>query len=230
MTVHQGRAVKRGGRLFENEASNLRFIAEHTTIPVPHVYGIERDDRGKVISIEMDYMPGRPLDQVWEGMTENQRDSITQELHGYVAQLRSLKGSYIGAADHGQAVVGDIVSHEAGPFEDEHAFNEFLFSKIIDIVPDALRYYATSTFREDHEIVFTHGDLAPRNILVDDNACVTAILDWEEAGWYPAYWEHVRAYRNLGSVTDWSHYLSLILPPQYPAEFIAMAYLTRISS
>ncbi|KAF1816089.1 hypothetical protein P152DRAFT_470143 [Eremomyces bilateralis CBS 781.70] len=33
--------------------------------------------------------------------------------------------------------------------------------------------------------VFTHADIAPQNIMVDEEAHVCGILDWEGAGWYP---------------------------------------------
>jgi aminoglycoside phosphotransferase (APT) family kinase protein len=36
------------------------------------------------------------------------------------------------------------------------------------------------------ELVFTHGDLVPRNILVQDGH-VTGVIDWGQSGWYPAY-------------------------------------------
>ncbi|KAK4138974.1 hypothetical protein BT67DRAFT_438274 [Trichocladium antarcticum] len=31
--------------------------------------------------------------------------------------------------------------------------------------------------------VFTHGDIAPRNIMVDESGRILALLDWEHAGW-----------------------------------------------
>lgn len=37
--------------------------------------------------------------------------------------------------------------------------------------------------------VFTHGDIIPQNIMVDENYQVSGIVDWEAAGWYPDYWE-----------------------------------------
>lgn len=35
--------------------------------------------------------------------------------------------------------------------------------------------------------VSTHADIAPRNILVDEQNNVTGVIDWEYAGWYPEY-------------------------------------------
>lgn len=46
-------------------------------------------------------------------------------------------------------------------------------------------------------IVFTHGDIRPANIMVDRNDQgvwkITAIIDWEATGFYPEYWEAVKA-------------------------------------
>jgi hypothetical protein len=37
---------------------------------------------------------------------------------------------------------------------------------MVGLAPDLLRHYAKFALIDDHEIVFTHSDLAPRNILV----------------------------------------------------------------
>ena len=54
--------------------------------------------------------------------------------------------------------------------------------------------------RRQHPLVFTHNDLFPRNIMVDEpTGRVLAILDWESAGWFPEHWEYCKC-RNWG---DW---------------------------
>ena len=50
-------------------------------------------------------------------------------------------------------------------------------------------------------IIFTHGGIVVRNILVHDGSIV-AVLDWEYAGWYPAYWDYVFALQCLDNI-DW---------------------------
>jgi aminoglycoside phosphotransferase len=40
--------------------------------------------------------------------------------------------------------------------------------------------------------VLTHGDLTPRNILVQDDV-ITGIVDWEYSGFYPEYAEYAFA-------------------------------------
>ncbi len=45
---------------------------------------------------------------------------------------------------------------------------------------------------QGHEIVMTHNDFAPSNIIVQGSK-VVAILDWEFSGFYPEYWEYCKA-------------------------------------
>ena len=66
--------------------------------------------------------------------------------------------------------------------------------------------------RGGHRIVFTHGDLAPRNITVQDGKIV-GVVYWEDAGWYPEYWEYVKFFqRSSTSEGDWRDYADEIFP------------------
>ncbi|KAJ2925333.1 hypothetical protein H1R20_g11795, partial [Candolleomyces eurysporus] len=59
--------------------------------------------------------------------------------------------------------------------------------------------------------VFTHGDIAPRNILVSKSGRILALVDWENAGWYPDYWE----YANMLTPSvdeDWMHWMERTKP------------------
>lgn len=62
--------------------------------------------------------------------------------------------------------------------------------------------------------VFTHGDIAPRNIMVDENGNITGIIDWEWAGWYPDYWEYAQIMRPA-FWEDWSVWMERTAPEQW---------------
>ena len=52
--------------------------------------------------------------------------------------------------------------------------------------------------REKHDLVFCHNDLSAHNVIVDpDSLKITAIIDWEYAGFYPSEFE-APFYRRLG--------------------------------
>ncbi|KAL8403398.1 hypothetical protein RB594_008596 [Gaeumannomyces avenae] len=42
----------------------------------------------------------------------------------------------------------------------------------------------------DPELVFTHTDLAPRNLILEDGTGGLWVVDWDEAGFYPRYFEY----------------------------------------
>ena len=52
-------------------------------------------------------------------------------------------------------------------------------------------------------VVFTHNDLCPPNILISrgETPKVVAIIDWNQSGWLPWYWESCKS-RQVGLVTD----------------------------
>jgi hypothetical protein len=80
-----------------------------------------------------------------------------------------------------------------------------------------VRWNPQHLFPVDIPIVFTHGGLHPRNIIVSagPNPRVVSIIGWEQAGWYPAYWELCKARLECsrrGGLGDWeSRYLPGIL-------------------
>ncbi|OQD68439.1 hypothetical protein PENDEC_c035G04615 [Penicillium decumbens] len=219
--------VVKSGLIRPQEAEALRFVAANTTIPVPKVHDVRWKD-GKVMAIVMDYMPGKPLDDAWDTLDSNQKLSIADQLHSYMSQLRDLKGDYIGGADRGKAIIGRRFSIECGPFDSEQQFHEFILGDIRESAPDLLRDIAKSALMDNHEIVFTHSDFAPRNVLVQGDR-VTAILDWEYAGWYPEYWEYTQALRQLKPMPDWPEYLPRILS-RFDKEYIGMSFLALFLS
>ncbi|KAL7947775.1 kinase-like domain-containing protein [Trichoderma barbatum] len=218
---------KRGASLRASEAETMKFIAENTTIPVPKVFDTDWQD-GRMTAIIMEHVPGKTLDKIWDDLNHEQKISISLELNGYISQLRNMKGTYIGALNRGKALIGKKSPLECGPFETEREFNRFILEDIANTTPNMLRLYAKYALSHNHQIVFTHGDIAPRNIIIGEDFKIAAIIDWEEAGWYPEHWEYIKAFQHLEPMEDWPDYLTLIFPPKYEREYIGMCFLDNI--
>ncbi|OAA55872.1 Protein kinase-like domain protein [Niveomyces insectorum RCEF 264] len=74
---------------------------------------------------------------------------------------------------------GDFI----GPFADEDEFNRTLQTAALPGV----------SHRSGHKMVFTHSDLNMRNVLMH-NGRLSGIVDWENAGWFPEYWDYTKAH------------------------------------
>ncbi|KZT53150.1 hypothetical protein CALCODRAFT_408823, partial [Calocera cornea HHB12733] len=75
-----------------------------------------------------------------------------------------------------------------GPFDSVASFNAWMMLR----AQSRLGFEGAASLphrMDDVETRFAHGDLTPRNILVDDNGNLTGVIDWEAAGWMPRHWD-----------------------------------------
>jgi aminoglycoside phosphotransferase (APT) family kinase protein len=83
--------------------------------------------------------------------------------------------------------------------------------KDISEIPDPYR----SGMPDDAEVVFTHSDLHPSNIIVSKNTespKILAIIDWRQSGWYPDYWEFCKAMYTAEVDGEWMNtYIPMFL-------------------
>ena len=76
-------------------------------------------------------------------------------------------------------------------------------------------------------IHLTHGDLLPKNILVNGST-ITAIIDWETAGFYPEFWEYCRMHDPGFMTLRWAHVLERVFPgPRREKEIRAVMDILR---
>lgn len=206
-----------------HEADILRFVRSHTTIPVPRVI-LSAQDSMYVYTL-MTEVKGRHLEGAWPRLDDKKRVKLIAELRSYVVQLRSLQPTHPNPSSvcglNGTSIRDYRISTPAvGPFENEAGFNDCLIAAADPFMdPDDLSDIR-QTMLEDHRIMFTHGDLAPRNILVDDDGSVAAIVDWENAGWFPEYWELVKALycSTIEKDAAWEAAVREIVPENYEKE------------
>ncbi|KAF4978002.1 hypothetical protein FZEAL_5547 [Fusarium zealandicum] len=179
-----------------NEVLALQFVKDHTTLPVPKVISSDWD------RITMEYVQGQTLKEAWPSLEYRQRSEILVQLKDYLAQIRSLKGLYLGRLDGQGVVVPSIMTRSGSPFPTMTEFHDWLVRPPKRIREQSVYWHQITTqLGVEYPIVFPHGDISPRNIIVRDGHIV-ARLDWEWAGWYPEYWDYVFAMRGLDNV-DW---------------------------
>ncbi|VBB82056.1 Putative pH-response transcription factor [Podospora comata] len=198
-----GLLVKYGTKVIESEMLSQRYVFQrlHGVVPVPAVLGWAHDDGQGFLYMTLIDAP--TLAEGWKDLGEFDRQALCLELRGMVQSWRSLEQNsgenYIGAPD----------------------------SSLPEAASDAVRLFQEACYidlEDEVPIAFTHGNLVPCNILVirGENPKVAAIIDWDQSGWYPSYWEWCKAIWVMMPPVDmdraqqelWKqNYLPLILEP-----------------
>lgn len=218
--------VKSGKRIAAGEAEALR-VAAHAGVPAPCVHDVHTTADGQR-HIRMDYVQGQPLDKLWPDMSAEQRKDMARQLREIVEKMRSVAPppNLIGACD-GTEIRDTRVyfTYHSPPCRDEAAFNEFLLSALYENVPPLVREAFSRRLRTDHRIVLSHCDLAPRNILVRDGE-IKGLVDWEDSGWYPEYWEYVKFFQRTAD-KEWKQYAEDIFPELYHDELVDFIAISK---
>ncbi|RFU34397.1 hypothetical protein B7463_g1910, partial [Scytalidium lignicola] len=202
--ISRGRVIKGPCQLAELEA--MKYVSQNTSIPVPNVYSTYTY-LGKLY-IEMDYIKGETLEEAWVGghLSQDEKKSVVKELAGFIVQLRNLmppKEELVASADLHRPLDYRVGTTPFGPFDNHRDFHSFLRGHIaLDNCTQVYGDQVTTCHSRQYRSVFSHSDLAQRNIIVR-NGKIAAIVDWAFAGWYPEYWEYTKAHYGLLNIPDW---------------------------
>jgi aminoglycoside phosphotransferase len=209
MTVYKlpfGLYLRRGSPVlaakYQVEAHTLRMVEQFTHVPAPRAIDMFYTPRFSYLL--MTCVPGRPIGQMLDTMTDEQMKQAVIDLKEYVSQIRKIPNTtaeFKICNFQGGGILDWRIpdsQREQLRFKTEADFNKYL----TDPFWDDIRKRAAVSHNIQHEIVFTHGDLNPRNILAE-NGKITGIVDWENAGWFPEYWEYTKAHYSVRSLIRW---------------------------
>lgn len=143
----------------QNEAAVMRFIRNVSNIPVPTLYGAFEVDGSFMLITE--YIDGVAMSQ----LPEDQKSVVKEEVLQHLATLRGITSDTLGGPS------GIVIP----PYRAMLASEKDDWPRKVS---------------DDRGFVFCHNDLSQHNIVVDPKTLkIRAILDWEYAGFYPAYFE-----------------------------------------
>lgn len=202
--VSPGRMIK--GPCAAPELAALKYVAEHTSIPVPKVFNAHYYDDD--LYIEIEYVREMSLEAAWhrDNLSQDQKNQIVAEVAGYISQLRKLKPPWEGIV--ASASLDGVLDHRVGsytfgPFTNHDGFHSYLRADVpIENCDESLGPEVTLCHSRRYRSCFTHADIAPRNIMIN-NGKVSAIVDWEFGGWYPEYWEYTKVHYGRTNRSEW---------------------------
>jgi len=218
--------IKFGESITLAEAHTLRFIAEHTSIPVPKVHHAFTH-RGKTY-ILMERIRGETMAKRWRSLSSMSKASIFNQLKQMIEELRSIPSKSSTVSNLQGGPIHDCRLPQTsswGPFKSVYDFQLALRNGVTAHSLDAQTHSSPGpaaisdiqniiAFHDSvlRRPVLTHGDLSSFNVLLRDDK-VVGIIDWETAGWLPYYWEYTMAWHANPQNLFWQKEVHKFLDP-----------------
>ena len=220
-----------------SESRTLHYLEMNLPdFPAPRPHGLIQ--LGRYYLMFTTFMGSHNLEEVWPQLDDVQKRSISTQLDSVMSQLRSLPRP--ANTPFGSVTDDKCVDRRRGTRTSQHPitsareFDDFMFSGTRHATPSYVQYLRN--FKNDlpTRCVFTHGDLHQGNIIVergeDGSWQIAGIVDWENSGFYPAYWEAVKMTNCLAAMDagDWYLYLpESVAPQRYAVEWLVDWVLDR---
>ncbi|KAL7627038.1 hypothetical protein AAE478_003814 [Parahypoxylon ruwenzoriense] len=210
--VSKSMVIKGGSGVAESESQNMIFACESLHLPVPKVHRtftatIPDASRTKAVTghfIVMDYIAGPTVEACWPSLDAGSRESVARQVADTIEKMQSrdlndtLPVGPIGRGRDQKFEGPWFTDYGAGPFpslEDLEAW----FNHKIDVCARLHQLPAGTPRFRFRDVVFTHQDIAPRNMILDEDEKVW-LIDWGCAGVYPQGFD--QAVLRLQSAND----------------------------
>jgi aminoglycoside phosphotransferase len=213
--------IKRGtSHQVHREVEAMDFVRRHTSLPVPSVFEIHVDENDTSPSswFSISAIPGCPLADAWPSMIEEVQRATQTDLRDYLHELRAVPPptpAYIGSCNSGPAYDHRLNNgYPCGPFASESDFSDFLVGPVARCPRKELVNHYRRQLADDHGVAFTHADLCGEHVFVElTTGMITGFIDWEMAGWWPAYWEYTKSRFGNRYQTWWKILIANVLFP-----------------
>jgi len=206
--------LKGGPSVMPSQAENMIFATELLHLPVPQVrrsftasvpvpYGNNITEDGHFIV--MDYVAGRTVEESWPALGQDARDSVIQQVADMIEKMQSRRLNDMPPGPHkspNEKCQGPwFTDYGAGPFTTLQELQDW-FNHKVDVCIQVWQVPADFPRFVFRDLVFTHQDIAERNLVLDGAGKVW-LVDWGCAGVYPVGFEQA-ALREQCSMTEFA--------------------------
>ncbi|KAJ2807954.1 hypothetical protein H4R21_000275 [Coemansia helicoidea] len=181
LTAKGDRLVKSGPEVRLQEAHNLEYV--QGKVACPKLYGYHQE--GEEVFIEMEYIKGKKLRNIWPTLDDEQRQRVTDNIIREMRRLHEVSNGDSRTCGINDTVIHGLLIGEA-KFEDETALNEHLVSLAKEHAK--MEYLVRSLLPASTRFCLNHGSLYPLSIMVKDDMSVV-FIDWATMGFLPEYWD-----------------------------------------
>ncbi|KAH7014464.1 kinase-like domain-containing protein [Microdochium trichocladiopsis] len=247
--------VKYGQFVQENEGHALLLLEKHAVDWVPRLYAMYRENEKLYLVLERKpgrqlAEVWDELDQNEISSVVSQLHKMFAQLRGLPPPSTGPRYANAsgGPLRHRFFMWGQPDPEVNGPFDNDEQVVKALARRSLKAWEDAScrGWFAEYLARHlpqllpgtDIPSVFTHADFQRKNIMVTklpdsveqlsgrSRYNITAVLDWEDAGWYPSYWEYACCFADFQWIDNWPAQVEHILEP-CPREAAALMLIKQ---
>jgi serine/threonine protein kinase len=196
------------------KADEVEDMINVTDIAAPTAKRIIRN--GRHAYCVMDRIPGGTLEDLWTHLSWFDTIKLGFQLRRFVQQIRSITSPVAGSLATGECRSFWLEDRYGLPARCRPGDMEYFFGFWINFT-SMRKAIQTADQREiptperqmlpTEPFIFTHHDLAPRNILLSPSGELW-LLDWDLAGFYPIYFEYA-AMQNFHMPQQWGFFARL---------------------
>lgn len=241
MRIDSKVVMKTSPRCHPGEFAAMRYVAEHApSVPIPTAHFAQWSEGGGPGRIVMEYVPGKTLHAVWPTLPSDLKERVCKDTWKIIQTLRaivrpeglpSLYTTVDGSELYPPPFTG--YANEAVPLiEKDEDFRQIILRNYVE--RNGLSYAdgqeVLDKFPRSASSVFTHGDIKPKNIIVDEEANILGLGDWEMAGFLPDYWEHVGMFSKVTEdQTEWAEVMQRTKPSDWDFDATWAAKVRRVT-
>ncbi|KAH7244824.1 kinase-like domain-containing protein [Fusarium solani] len=192
----------------ESEIATIRYVKQHTSIPVPEIYyqDLNPDNEIGAAFVLMEKIPGRHLYKIWDGLSLDHKKVALSQIASVIVQFSSLRFDKIGCLTKNGIgrVTSPCYTSPQGPFSSTLQYLESFISSdsvnsseakdLFGQIRTKLAEYAKTEAASYLEPPFSmiHADFDAQNMLFLDapdgsGPKLTGLIDFEYAHTGPVY-------------------------------------------
>ncbi|EGE01224.1 hypothetical protein TEQG_00277 [Trichophyton equinum CBS 127.97] len=220
-----GLVLKKGRENTENEANALIVVEQYISISTPRLIDSVMINKTSGF-ILMTKVAGRSLSSILHRITWEELEQIGKDLANLVTELRRIPNTsnYLIADTQGGPVSDHRFFYQTwGPFKTVSGFTDRLLR---DVKGARDKPPLSFLYKKTHKVYFIHSDIHMTNLFVTRGR-LSGVVDWENAGFKPEYWEYIRAMWAYGAEKHAKCLYGSAFGDEYKEEYEAERYILR---
>ncbi|CAO2655905.1 Nn.00g047080.m01.CDS01 [Neocucurbitaria sp. VM-36] len=234
LVTRRGNIVEKTGRRVKpREDAALRLVPQYTSVPVPTIHSSSfTEDNG---FIRMSYVDGECLDRLWDDFQGDDeiKEQICRQIWDLIYQFQAIPkppqfAEFFQCCADGttsnDVLIRPLPTQSPDPLASDDDLRLRIYERYLDCNGRRYEKELPDMLPRSEKTVFTHADIAPRNILIGEgwDCPVVGIVDWEQSGWYPEYWEYANIMKPSVD-EDWQMWMERTAPERWDISGIKAA-------